>query len=242
MSSRSLTPSLLALGLVTCLVGVSAAEAPARAETPPRTLSLTGTGEVKAVPDQAMISIGVVEQAATAAAALSANNAAMAEIMATLKAAAIGDRDIQTANFSVSPRYVYPKEGNEPPRIEGYEVSNQVTVRVRDLAKLGGVLDKVVSSGSNQINGISFLIADRDTAENEARRLAVADAKAKADLYAAAAGVTLGPVYSLSENGGYQPPQPMMRQSFAKAAPDSVPIAQGEQTVSIEVNITWQLK
>ncbi|WP_170984641.1 SIMPL domain-containing protein [Rhodoligotrophos defluvii] len=242
---RGLLPLVLTAGL---LMGVVAA-VPARAqdtqsEDQIRTLSLVGTGEVRAAPDEATITIGVVHQAKTAAEAVKANNAAMAEVFSSLKAEGIAEKDIQTSNFSVNPRYVYPKDNSGPPTIDGYEVSNQVSVRIHDLGKLGAVLDKVVASGSNQINGISFGLSEPEKLENEARKLAIADARAKAELYAQAGGFQLGPIHAVVEGGRSFPPVPMMRREAfdMKAAAQAVPIAQGEQVVSIQVNVTWEIR
>lgn len=241
---RRTTAFLVTAGLIAGLAATAPAQARSERADNLRTISLTGIGEVRAAPDEATIAIGVVHQAQTAAAALKDNNAAMAEIFASLKADGIEERDIQTANFSVNPRYVYPKDNSGPPTIEGYEVSNEVSVRVRDLSKLGALLDKVVQSGSNRINGVNFSLSQPQEAENEARRRAVANARAKAELYTKAAGVKLGEVQSISESGMSMPPRPMMRQeAFAmKASADSVPIANGEQTISIQVNISWEIE
>jgi uncharacterized protein YggE len=209
---------------------------------PPRSISLTGHGEVQVAPDMALVTIGTVDQAATAAEALAANNASMAAIMAVLRDAGIADKDIQTSNFLVQPRYDYGNSA-QPPRLVGYEVSNTLTVTVRKLATLGALLDKSVASGSNRIDGISFQLADPDSALDEARRRAAADATRKARLYAAALGVNLGPILSVSESGGLPPPVPMqMKTMGAEAMSAEVPIARGEQTVSVDVNIVWEIR
>jgi uncharacterized protein YggE len=203
----------------------------------PRLIVLTGHGEVKGEPDLAIVTIGVLTQAPTARDAVTANNASMEKVIASLKSAEIAEKDVQTANFSVNPRYEDQDSG--PPRLVGYDVSNTLTVIVRNLAKLGGVLDNVVSEGSNQINGIAFDIANRDPLEDEARKLAVADARRKADIYAVAAGVKLGRIMSISE-GVAAPPVPLYRTEM-KADTSAVPIARGEQTIVIDVNIAWEI-
>jgi uncharacterized protein YggE len=209
-------------------------------QPPPRLVVITGHGEVKAAPDMAIITVGVMTQSQTAREAVSANNAAMAKVIASLKSAAIADKDIQTSNFSVNPRYEYPD--NTQPRLIGYDVVNSVTVAVRNLETLGTVLDKVVSEGSNQINGIMFTLANPDPLTDEARKLAVADARRKAEIYAKAAGIGLGRVMSLSESGGGPPPVPVYGRVAMKAeAASSVPVAQGEQTVTVDVNIAWEI-
>ena len=208
-----------------------------------RSISLSGHGEVHASPDLAVVSMGVLSSAATAREALDANTTAMNDLMAVLKAAAIESKDISTSNFTVAPRYDYGQNNGQPPKVTGYDVSNTVSVTVRKLDLIGGLLDKAVSSGSNQINGITFSIANPQAALDEARKEAVKDAKRKADLYAAATSVSLGNLISLSEGLGYQPPQPMMMQAKSMASDaGNVPIAQGEQVIAIDVNISWEIK
>jgi uncharacterized protein len=209
----------------------------------PRTLSLVGHGEVHATPDRAVITMGVASFAATAQEALAANTKSMNDLMATLKAAGIENKDIMTNNFSVNPRLDYSQNNGQPPKVTGYDVNNTVMVTLRKIDSIGDVLDKAVTSGSNQINGISFGIANPEAAMDEARKEAVKDAKRKADLYAGASGVSLGNLISLSEGAGYQPPQPMMMQAKTMSSDaGNVPIAQGEQVIAIDVNITWEIK
>ncbi|MEX0627373.1 MAG: SIMPL domain-containing protein [Cucumibacter sp.] len=183
----------------------------------------------------------------TAREALDANTAAMAALIEVLRAAGIEERDIQTSGFSVQPSYVYSDKVDEagyqlPPRIEGYRVSNSVTVRVRDLTSLGTVLDRAVTVGANSINGISFTVAETDALMAEARRAAVADAISRAQLLTEAAGVGLGRIRSINEQGGAQP-YVMQSARFdmvaAEAAP--VPVAAGELTFSVTVSIQWEI-
>ncbi len=231
---------VLAAGLLTLMIAAPAAMA--EEAKPPRNISLIGHGEVQAAPDMALVTIGTVDQAATAAAALAANNASMAAIMATLEAAGIAEKDMQTSNFLVQPRYDYGNS-TQPPRLVGYEVSNTLTVAVRNLDKLGALLDRSVASGSNRIDGIAFQLAHPDAALDEARKRAAADAVRKAKLYAAALGVNLGPILSASESVGLPPPVPMqMKAMGAEAMAAEVPIARGEQTVSVDVNIVWEIR
>ncbi len=150
----------------------------------PRTLSLSGHGEVRLAPDMAVVTVGAMSSAATAREALDANTKAMESIIASLTTAKIEMRDIQTSNFGVNPRYDYGQGGNQPPKVLGYDVSNNVNVTVRKLDTLGAVLDAVVSAGSNQINGVMFQLAKPGAATDEARKLAVADARHKANIYA----------------------------------------------------------
>lgn len=209
----------------------------------PRLISLNGHGEVKAKPDMAVVNVGVTTQAQTAREALTQNTQAMEKIFASLKSAGIEGKDIQTSNFMVNPRYDYGQNNNQPPRVVGYDVSNTVTISVKKLDTLGAILDQVVSEGSNQINGVMFAISDDAKLKDEARKLAVADAERKAKLYAETTRISLGPIMSVSE-GTYQPPQPVYygKAMRADAAPSAVPIAEGEQTVAIDVNIAWEIK
>ena len=222
--------------------------APALAQSAPSlpTIAVDGQGEVTASPDTAYVTSGVTTQAATAREALDANTEAMAQLIDTLKAAGIEARDIQTSGFSVSPNYVYSDVRDalgysQPPRINGYTVSNTVNVRVRDIAILGAVLDQSVSVGANTINGISFAVADPADLYDEARKLAFEDARAKARLYAEAAGVELKSIRTLSESQGYAPPQPYMMREAAMSSDKAVPIQSGELTFSINVQVTWEI-
>ncbi len=208
-----------------------------------RIISLTGHGEVRAVPDMAVINMGVVSSAETARAALDANTKAMTELIANLKAANIDDKDIATSNFSVNPRLDYGQNGGQVPKLVGYDVTNAVTVIVHKIDGLGALLDKVVSSGSNQINGISFSVSNSDAAMDEARKLAVRDATHKAQIYAGAASINMGNIMSLSESSGMaEPPVAFSRAKAMSADSAPVPIAQGSQVISVDVNISWEIK
>ena len=216
--------------------------APAAAhEEVPRRIVVNGTGEASARPDMAVISAGVVVQADTASAALAENTRAMNAVLEQLRASGLAAADVQTAQFTVSPLFETRRpdaETTEPPRIVGYQVSNQVTARVRDLDRLGGVLDALVSAGANSIDGPSFEIADPKQLLGEARDAAVADAIAKAKRYAAAAGVRLGEIVSIEEGGAYAPPRPMMR---AEAMAADVPIAPGQTELSASVTMVFAI-
>jgi uncharacterized protein YggE len=182
-----------------------------------------------------------MRRAVTAREALTASSAAMSEIIAYLKQTGIDAKDIQTVNFSVSPVHVYDSNNQQPPRITGYDVSNELHVTVRKLADLGRVLDDAVSKGSNQIHGVQFTIAEPRTLEDQARKAAVADALVKAQLYSQAAGVVLGPILSIAETS--QPPVPVYRaERMAAQADSAVPIAEGEQVIEMHVNVTWEIK
>jgi uncharacterized protein YggE len=224
----------------------AASALPALADSPSQpTLSLSGHGEISASPDVAILTTGVASQAPTARQALEANNADMAKLLAMLKAAGIDPKDIQTSGFSVNPQYVYPKAddgSNLPPHVEGYEVSNAVTVKIDKLPELGGILDKMVSSGANTINGISFSVDDPSKLYDEARKAAVADARHKADIYAAAAGVTLGDVISISDEEPVAPPPRPLVMAMAAPAAKAVPVEAGQVSYSADVSLVWALK
>jgi uncharacterized protein YggE len=164
----------------------------------------------------------------------------MTRVIEELKQSGIEAKDIQTTNFSVEPRYDDRDDG-KPAKLIGYHVTNSVFITVRDISKLGEVLDKIVGFGANSIGGISFGVADREAVENEARKLAMADAIAKAKLYAEAAGAELGPVMTISEQGGFQPYYEK-RAAAPMAASAPVPIEAGTESVSMHVRVTWELR
>lgn len=204
------------------------------------TLNLAAFGETRLAPDMATISLGVTTDAPTARAAMQATAARMDQVMQALRRGGIAAKDVQTAEISVDPQYVY--EQNQPPRLTGYRASNQVTVTVRDLARLGAAVDATVAAGANQMGGISFGLADPAAAENAAREAAVKALAAKADLYARVTGYRVLRLVSLSEAGGYSPspPAPMvaMAARFEKA---DTPVAAGEVRVRIDVTGVYEL-
>ena len=204
-------------------------------------LNLSAYGEVRVAPDMATITLGVQNEEMTAAGALKANGARMNQVIAALKKAGIADRDIQTSNLNVNPQYAY--EQNQPPKFTGYQVSNQVTVVVRDLNKLGQAVDATVSAGANTVGGVSFGLQNPDAAENAARLEAVKALQAKADLYAKATGYKIVRMVSLGEGGGYTPaPQPVPMFAMAKREmADSTAIAGGELKVRIDVSATYEV-
>lgn len=204
------------------------------------TLNLSAYGETRIAPDMASINLGVNTEAPTAVGAMQANAAQMTRIMAALKKAGIADKDVQTSNLNLSAQYDYLQ--NQPPRLRGYQASNQVTVVVHDLTRLGGAVDATVQAGANQVNGISFGLSDPTAAENQAREAAVKALAAKASLYAGATGYRVARLVSLNEGGGYTPgpPQPMMAMArMAKA--ESTPVAPGELQVRIDINGMYEL-
>jgi uncharacterized protein len=199
-------------------------------------ITVTGVGTVEATPDIATLTIGVTTQGATAAEALSANTAALEAVMARLTSAGIEARDMQTSNLSLNPNWT--GYDTSTPTISGYVAANMLTIRVRQLDGLGTVLDAAVADGANTLNGLVFGLADPEPVLNDARQEAVADARAKAQLLASAAGVTLGRVVSISE--GYAPaePVPMFRQDASAAA---VPVAGGELGLTANVTMFYEI-
>lgn len=229
---RSLRAAVLALPLMLPLA------LPALADTP-ATITVTGRGAVEAVPDMAVLSLGVTTSAATAAEAMAANSAALKAVIDRLTQAGFAERDVQTSNLSLNPNWEGQGQDGAPLRIASYTASNQVMIRVRDLATLGAVLDSVVTDGANTMNGLSFGLSEPRPAEDAALRAAVEDARAKAELMASAAGAQLGRILSVSEQGGYAPPMPMFRADAMMA--ESVPIAPGEISTQASVTIVWEL-
>ncbi|WOF74698.1 SIMPL domain-containing protein [Parvibaculaceae bacterium PLY_AMNH_Bact1] len=243
--STAKTPAIgrsqwLAMGLgVLLALGLFAGNA--QAEEIQRTITITGQGQVSVKPDIAIVESGVVTQAKTAAEALTANTQAMQAVFATLKEVGIEDKDMRTSQFSVNAIHTRPERG-EARRITGYQVSNLVSVTIRDLDRVGEVLDRVVSNGSNELRGIRFQVENPGPLMDGAREDAVKDALRKAKIYVAAAGVALGPVLTINEHGGGGRPQPMFARSMAMEAAADVPIAAGEQTLSTSVTLVIGLE
>ena len=203
-------------------------------------INISGTGEVYLVPDIAYVYIGTHSEAADVATALSENNKQAQGITSTLSQMGVDPKDIQTTTFSVYPRQDYGPDG-QPTELK-YVVDNTVFVKVRELAKLGELLDGVVRSGANQINGISFDVQDRKQAEADARRLAVEDAKAKAQELADAAGVTLGDLMNINVYSSGNPQPLYDAKGGGYAANASVPISSGQMLITVEANLTYKIK
>lgn len=218
-----------------------AAPGPADAVFRATTLNLSAYGETKIMPDMATISFGVMTQAPSAAEAMAANRTRMNAVVQALRGQGIAERDVQTSGLNLSPQYSY--QDNQPPKLIGYQASNQVTVTARDLAALGRTVDAVVGAGVNQINGISFGLQNPRAAEDAARRAAVAALAAKADLYAQATGHRVLRLVNLSEGGGVQPlNRPvMMRMAANDMAQAETAIAPGELNVRIDVSGMYEL-
>lgn len=204
-------------------------------------LDVLATGEVTRVPDIARIGAGVVTQAPTAAAALSANGAQMNRVIAALRRAGVAERDIQTSAVNLSPNYRYVE--NQPPVLTGYGASNQVTIRFRDIRTSGTILDTLVREGANQINGPILEIERPAPALDEARVLAIRTARERADVYAKATGMRVVRILSMTENGGeYRPPPPPMMMERAMSADTQTRIVPGEQVVAVSVSVSFELR
>lgn len=218
--------------------------APAFAQSPtPPAISVSGEANVSVAPDLAQIDAGVTSEGKTAREAAEANNAAMGKVLLALKGAGIEEKDYQTSRLSLQPQYAAPGPGRSgPAQINGYRASNRVTVKVRDVSKVANVVDTLVGAGANEIGGISFVVTQSSKALDDARARAVADARRKAEIYAKAAGVTLGEPISITEEGAAPPPifRSKMAAPMAGAAP--TPVAPGEELLSITVNVSWALK
>lgn len=206
---------------------------------------VSGEADSAVRPDMAILSLGVTRLGKTAREALDANNMAMAAVLKALKDEGIADKDLQTSGFSIQPQYSYPENndgGQKPPMLTGYQVTNMLTVRLRDLQKLGALIDKMVTLGVNQGGDIRFTNENPEKTIEQARKAAVKAAAAKARTLAEAAGVKLGKVLEISENAGTPEPQPMMRMQMAKVAEDAVPVAAGENSYSVSVSVTFSIE
>jgi uncharacterized protein YggE len=205
---------------------------------PERTISVSASGSITAEPDMARISAGVVVEADTAREALARNSTQMKKMLDGLKALGIDARDIQTSAVNVEPRYTQARDGR-PATISGYRVVNQVRLTVRDVGRLGEMLDAAIGLGANQVQGISFEVSRAEALQDEARKQAIANARRRAELYATAAGVQLGPVLQISE-GSAEVGRPVFGARMAAAPP--VPIEAGTQAVTVSVTVTYGLR
>lgn len=244
--SKRLAAQAIAGAMALTVLGTSAPAAYAHEQTPPvPTISVSATGTAEIAPDMAMITLTVLREGETARAALDANTAAMADVLAAMQAEGIAERDLQTSNFSVQPVYVYPRNnGNraEEPRIVGYRVHNSLTVRVRDLDRLGAILDTSVTLGVNQGGQIMFTNDDPAAAISEARAEAMRNAIAKARELTDAAEIGLGKIVTITEQSDRPQPIRLARAESAMVADSApVPIAAGENSYRVTVNVTFEL-
>jgi uncharacterized protein len=223
--------------LAAMLAGILLAT-PALAQTaPPAMISVTGEASVSVAPDLAQIDAGVTSEAKTAREASDANNAAMGKVLLALKGASIDEKDFQTSRLSLQPQAAPNRPG--PTSIVGYRASNRVTIRLRDVTKVASVIDTLVAAGANDVGGINFTVSQASKLLDEAREQAIADARRRAEIYAKAAGVTLGAPLSITEEGGHGP-IPYRKMAAGMAA--STPVAQGEETLQVTVSVSWAIK
>jgi uncharacterized protein YggE len=214
----------------------------AAVEIPFPLVTVAGEASVNLIPDLAQTSAGVSTEAKTVREATEANSQAMNAVVAALKDAGIADRDIKTARFAIHPVYAAPRQGRlEEQRLTGYRVSNQVTVKIRDVGKVGDVLDRLTAAGATDVSGISFTVSEPAKPLEEARAAAVADARRKAEIYAQAAGAQVGRVVSIAENGAGAPRPFSMAAPRAMAAAAPPPIAPGEETLRVAVTVSFEL-
>ncbi len=227
----------------TLAVGLSVLAAPkawAEEKTMSRTITVSASGRVSAEPDIVRLQAGLTTEATTARKALTDNNRVMRELIQELEREGIAEEDVQTSNFNVSPRYTRPERGGRA-RINGYQVSNQVSVTVREIERAGDILDTLVRLGANQMSGMAFEVSDADRLKDRAREKAMKAARRRAELLASAAGAEVGKVISIAEDAPMHGPRPVaMRRAAMKES--SVPIAAGSQELEARVAVTWQLK
>lgn len=225
-----------------CFAGLAAAAllaVPALAQTaPPAAIIVTGEATVSAAPDLAQIDGGVSSDAKTAREASDANNAAMGKILLALKGAGIAENDFQTSRLSLQPQYAPNRAG--PSLVVGYRASNRVTVRLREPNKLASVIDTLVSAGANDIGGIAFTVSNASKLLDGAREQAIADARRKAEIYAKAAGVSLGAPVNISEESSPVPAP--FRKNIATMAAAPAPVSPGEETLQVTVSVSWAIK
>lgn len=217
------------------LIGMS----PLWADNLPGRITVTGEGRVSALPDMALVTMGATAEAETAKSAMDETSVVTNAILERLADAGVAERDVQTSDLRLMPVWSNRTTSDTRPKIDGYQASNRVTVRVRDLTSLGSILDAVLMDGANQLGGLQFMVSDPEPLLNEARLQAVAAARARAELFAEAAGVTLGPLVSLSEAGGQMPRPEML--GLARASDAGMPIAQGEAELSANVTLVYQI-
>jgi uncharacterized protein YggE len=232
--------SLSAFAVIASAQTSSALPAPMAMSSDGTLLSISAQAEARRVPDVATISAGVVMQALDANAAMRANAVQMDKVMGAIKAAGIAERDIQTSGINLNPQYKYVE--NQNPTITGYQATNTVSLKVRDLAKLGKVLDALVASGANQVNGPSFEVDQPEPAYDEARRGALDKAQARAAMYAKSLGLRVRRIVSISEGGGFRPPGPvpMMAMARGKAEADTA-VAPGVTTLDVSLDVVFEL-
>jgi uncharacterized protein YggE len=209
----------------------------------PRTITVNATGSVEAEPDYATLSLGVVTEADKAGKAVEANATAMSRVVDALKKSGIAAKDIATDQYAISPIYARYKSasGGQSNRIDGFRVTNSATLKVREVARIGALIDLAAAEGANRFNDISFSVSDLEQKLDAARREAIANAIRRAKLYAEAAGAELGNVMTISERVHGIPPRPQYRGREASSLAAATPIEPGQQNLSVSVSVVWEL-
>jgi len=232
---------LTAFAVAASLLVAAPAFAEDKAVTP--TLTATAEGSFEVTPDIVTVTLGVVSNGKTATEALAANSTDMNAAIAAIKAAGVAEKDIGTSGFNISPVYARQPDNqpDEPAKVIGYQVSNQVTVTIRDLKGSGAILDKVVSAGANQVNGISFDVSDAQAAADAALKDAIAKAKKKAELMAEAAGVKIVRIVSVTTDGGARPVFAAYDGGMMRAAKAPTPIMAGSRDVTAVATIVFEI-
>lgn len=202
---------------------------------------VSGKGQVSATPDMATLQLGVSAQSSTVAASQNSAATAMNAVMQALKTNGIADKDIQTVGFSINPLYDYK---NGTANITGYQVSNVVTVTVRDTANVSAVIDTAAAAGGDfiRVNSISFGVSDPAPYMSEARQLAVANANATATQLASLAGVVMGKPVFITESSGYFPPSPFSYGAIPAAREAATPISPGQTQITVNVEIIYEIQ
>ncbi|QMW23296.1 SIMPL domain-containing protein [Sandaracinobacteroides saxicola] len=218
-----------------------AALSPLHAQAAPATLTLSTEARLSAVPDVADIGAGVVTSAKDANAAMTENASRMSAVIAALRKSGVAERDIQTSGLNLQPQYRYGN--NVPPVLTGYQANNRVSVTLRDLKGAGRIIDTLVAQGANQIDGPTFRVDKPEALLDQVRQQAIKTLRARADLYATAAGLRIKRITAIAENNNpFTPrPQPMMAMAMRAEKADS-PVAPGEIDLSLNVSMTFELE
>src|SRR3954469_12510246 len=230
-------PAILLTSLVTSFAAAMLAT-PALADDFPSAISVSGEATISAAPDLAQIDAGVANDAKSAKEASDANNAAMGKVLLALKGAGVDEKDYQTSRLSLQPQYAPNRTGPSP--LVRDRASNRATVRIPGVTKVAGIIDVLTGAGANELGGIAFVVSQASKLLDDAREKAIVDARRKAEIYAKAAGVSLGEPLGISEEGGSGPP--VFRSKMAAPMAAGAPVAQGEETLSVTVSVSWAIK
>jgi uncharacterized protein YggE len=239
MLNHLIASRLSGIAFLAAAILAPAIEAQAQAQSPrDGRLIVIGEGSVNVTPDYAQIESGVITTAKTVKEAVDANSKVMAAITSALRESGIADKDVQTSRFSVQQVYA-TQEPRAEPKVVGFRVSNRVRVNMRQIDKVGEILDRLVAAGTTDVGNIAFLVSDPSKALDRAREAAIADARHKAEVYAQAAGLRLMGVNWITEDDGSAPPIPMRAQRETAAA--GVPIATGEDILRVRVTVSFDV-